>query len=224
MSVTIECPTCGKRFTVEAAAAGKTTECDGCGTKFQIPQLGPTEEEAPAAGEPGGPQPPGGEVPEGEPLPDLGFAPGEFEPPPTSEGQDDLIEVVAEPPSPMGSKPCPHCGQQVTAATVKCPHCHRFLAGYQPPASGGGATSGLAIASLVCGILSLALFPCCGIGLLCAIPALITGAMAKRQAGQSQGRIGGRGMAIAGLILGILGLLIGGLWLLLCFLAPLLEA
>jgi GYF domain 2/Domain of unknown function (DUF4190) len=59
-------------------------------------------------------------------------------------------------------------------------------------------TSGLAIASLVLGLLWL-----CGIGSLLAT---IFGAVALSQISRSGGAVGGKGMAIAGLILGIVGL------------------
>lgn len=93
---------------------------------------------------------------------------------------------------------------------------------YAPPAAnpvapvvGGGVqmappTSGLAIASIVCGILSL-FFCFCG-GMLLGIPAVICGHMALKQTGsESPGmppRMGGRGMAIAGLVMGYIGILL----------------
>lgn len=53
--------------------------------------------------------------------------------------------------------------------------------------------SGLAIASLVLGVVSMT-----GPGLLLGIPAIITGAMALKR------KLGGRGLALAGLITGII--------------------
>lgn len=82
---------------------------------------------------------------------------------------------------------------------------------YQSPAAGGPppvaigtapATSGLAIASLVCGIVGL--LSC----LLPGIAAVICGHMALGQIEASQGRLGGRGMAVAGLVLGYLSILV----------------
>jgi len=80
-----------------------------------------------------------------------------------------------------------------------------------PPPAAPEGTNGLAIASLICGILSLV---CCG--LLSGIPAIIMGHMAIgriKLSGQ-----GGRGLALAGLIMGyisivltIIFLLMGGL-------------
>lgn len=71
-------------------------------------------------------------------------------------------------------------------------------AGLAPYSYGPPRTSGLAVASLVLGILIL-----CGIGSLLAT---IFGAVALGQIGRSGGNLNGKGMAIAGLVLGILGL------------------
>jgi hypothetical protein len=69
--------------------------------------------------------------------------------------------------------------------------------------------NGLAITSMVCGILSLLLvFVFCGmISGLAALPAVIFGHMALRAIRDAQAPMGGRGMAIAGLVTGYLGLL-----------------
>lgn len=64
--------------------------------------------------------------------------------------------------------------------------------------------SGLAIASLVCGILGILL---CYVNALGALPAVICGHMALRRIRESELPMAGRGMAIAGLIMGYLGLL-----------------
>lgn len=69
------------------------------------------------------------------------------------------------------------------------------------PGSGGSTpqrkTNGLAVASLVLGILWV-----CGVG---SILALIFGYMGKKQIDESQGQQEGRGMAIAGIVLGWIG-------------------
>ena len=67
----------------------------------------------------------------------------------------------------------------------------------------GPRSSGLAIASLVTGILSL--FPgcCCGfVGIPLALVALVMGIISITQINASAGQVGGKGMAIAGTILG----------------------
>ncbi len=68
-------------------------------------------------------------------------------------------------------------------------------------------TSGLAIASMVCGILAI-LSSCAYVGILFGIPAVITGHMAMKSFRNPQDSKGGKGMAIAGLICGYLGSLI----------------
>ncbi len=68
-----------------------------------------------------------------------------------------------------------------------------------------GTTSGLAIASMVCGIVGI--FLCYFAGLL-GVPAVICGHMALNRISQSPVPVGGRGMAITGLILGYLEIVI----------------
>lgn len=67
------------------------------------------------------------------------------------------------------------------------------------PSAEARETSGLAIASLVTGILTWFLIPILG-----AIAAVITGHLAKREIRDSADRLGGDGMATAGLVLGYL--------------------
>ena len=56
MSITIQCPECGKRYTVADSAAGKVATCRGCGVKMRIPAATPQAEPPP---EPA-PSPPSG--------------------------------------------------------------------------------------------------------------------------------------------------------------------
>ena len=69
-------------------------------------------------------------------------------------------------------------------------------------------TSGLAIASLILGIAGLVL---CLIGPLLGIPAVILGIVALGKIGGSEGRLGGNGLAIGGIVT-------GGVAILACFL------
>ena len=74
---------------------------------------------------------------------------------------------------------------------------------YQPPALGGGestSTSGKAIASLVLGLAS------CVLVCFTAIPGLILGIMGLGDINRSQGRIGGKGLAIFGIVLSSMGM------------------
>ena len=67
--------------------------------------------------------------------------------------------------------------------------------GYPAPAQSGKAT-----ASLVLGIVSLAMC-----GFFAGIPAMILGNQAKKEIRASQGRIGGEGLATAGFVTGLIG-------------------
>jgi hypothetical protein len=84
---------------------------------------------------------------------------------------------------------------------------------WYPPQPGGAGmvaapkTSGLAITSLVTGVLSLVACPLFG------IVGLITGFMAKRKIAESNGAETGEGLATGGIITSIIGvLLIGGIF------------
>jgi hypothetical protein len=68
--------------------------------------------------------------------------------------------------------------------------------------------SGLAIASLVCGIAAWIIFP-----VVAAIAAVVTGHLAKKEIRESGGTLGGDGMSLAGLLLGYiqLGLFVLGI-------------
>lgn len=66
-------------------------------------------------------------------------------------------------------------------------------------------TSGLAIASLVLGILAMIL---CLLGFLPGIPAVILGIVALREIGRSRPELGGSGMAIAGIVTGGLSIVL----------------
>jgi hypothetical protein len=71
-----------------------------------------------------------------------------------------------------------------------------------PAPAGKPKTSGLAVASLVCGICTIVLFP---LFLLFMLPAIICGHVAYSKIKQSQGALGGSGIALAGLIMGYFG-------------------
>jgi Domain of unknown function (DUF4190) len=67
---------------------------------------------------------------------------------------------------------------------------------YPQPYYWSPPTNGFAIASLICGIVGM------GVG---SILALVFGYVAKRQIDESGGMQGGRGLAIAGIVLGWIG-------------------
>jgi type IV pilus assembly protein PilA len=107
---------------------------------------------------------------------------------------------------------CSKCGQTVPEGATFCSTCGQpspltnvSLAGLPPQSSAGmpgpvtaEKTSGMAIASLIFGILFL-FFP---LSLL----AVVFGHVSLSQIKKSAGRLGGRGLAITGLVLGYLGI------------------
>jgi hypothetical protein len=105
-------------------------------------------------------------------------------------------------------KPCPYCAAQIEETDIHCRNCERWLdpkldstlnADSPPILLPPRTKSGLAIGSLACGLLWV-----CGIG---SIAALILGYLARRQIRRDPFRIGGKGMATAGIVLGWLGIL-----------------
>lgn len=110
---------------------------------------------------------------------------------------------------------CEYCGTRVTAPSSSgaptiaiaqpddTPHAPPAYAA-PPVYSTAPPTSNSATVSLIFGILAWVLLPVIG-----AIVAVIAGHMARREIAESGGRLGGDGLAIAGLVLGYLQLIPG---------------
>jgi len=103
---------------------------------------------------------------------------------------------------------CPNCGYQLLPSETECPKCRGTAASPAAAAPSAGPPpprsriSGLAIASLVVGILSL-----CG-GLF-SVVGLVLGIVALVRIGRSRGELTGQGLAIAGTALSGVGLVVG---------------
>jgi hypothetical protein len=85
---------------------------------------------------------------------------------------------------------------------------------YAPVAAGYARprTDGLAIGSLITGILSLVCFwPFC-LGILLGPAAAIMGFISRQRVAASGGSVGGAGLAMAGMIVGVVGFLASAAW------------
>ena len=110
---------------------------------------------------------------------------------------------------------CSSCGNELKSGDTFCRQCGAKVGweaplpspppGQVPPPPGVAArrTSGWSIASLVFGILAWFCFP-----FVAAILAIVFGILGKKDVKQGEGRVGGSGMATAGLVLGIVNLAI----------------
>jgi type II secretory pathway pseudopilin PulG len=103
-------------------------------------------------------------------------------------------------------KTCPYCAENISDDPQFCPHCGTNLkplaagslaAGTPAIRPGDAPTSGKAKASLIFGVFFFIL--------PAAITAIVLGHLSYAEINRSMGRIRGRGMAMAGLILGYLG-------------------
>lgn len=103
---------------------------------------------------------------------------------------------------------CEKCGAKHDERAMKCANCgydfSRNTRADVPQAGNAVAsTPGVAVASLVLGLLGLFCFvPIFG------IPAIICGHVARKQINRSSGRLTGGGLALAGLILGYVGIVV----------------
>ncbi len=93
---------------------------------------------------------------------------------------------------------CPTCGRQTALAKADAAGLSPLAPMAAPGAVAPEKTSGMAIASLVFGLFFL-LFPM-------SIVAIVFGHISLSQIKKSAGRLGGKGLAIAGLVLGYLGI------------------
>lgn len=103
---------------------------------------------------------------------------------------------------------CVNCGNQVLQEPRQCPNCYypqRVPSSQSPVAQARPGTSGLAIASLVLGILGL---PPLLINVIASILGLVFGLISRSSIRNSGGGLGGGGLATAGIVLGLVGILL----------------
>jgi hypothetical protein len=110
---------------------------------------------------------------------------------------------------------CSRCGKEIGPNDAFCRNCGAGLgekappplmppqASPPPPTTSLPKTSGLAIAALILSIFSFMCLPILGAAL-----AIVFGLLARGEIKRSQGKLGGRGMALAGIILGFANMVI----------------
>jgi type II secretory pathway pseudopilin PulG len=96
---------------------------------------------------------------------------------------------------------CPKCGTQNDDNAFKCVKCGEVLQQAGAATTAPATTSTKAVLSLVLGILAITCF-----WIFTGIPALILGVLANRDIRRDPTRVGGKGLATAGIILGIVGM------------------
>ncbi len=136
-------------------------------------------------------------------------APGSFDPAPTILARPAATDW-SSPPAPVTPSP-----GAWTSGGLPQPPAPAWNSSYQAPLPATSYSSyapvtqenGLAIGSLVCGILS---FLCCSV--FTGIPAIVLGIMAINKEKNDPLRYGGKGMAIGGIVLGSLSIVILGIW------------
>ncbi len=120
-------------------------------------------------------------------------------------------ETIIQPPPPAAFEPPPSAPvEQWTPPPAPEPAWQNQEIGsntpFNPPATGvGGQSQGLAIASMICGILSCL---CC-ISILTGPAGAIMGFIAKKKADEDPANFGGRTFALVGLITGAIGTILG---------------
>jgi phage FluMu protein Com len=214
----IACPGCNKQLTLKEEHAGRRIKCPQCSTVSMVPAAGPSK--APA-------QPASPAKAKSDDIaraiygnrPALSDLAAAIREPDSAPGAAD--EFANGPQIDTGGDPFSAYAPHSTAPrriTVISPSPRGPAYAHRPAVSGagrggyvhrtnlrgGGQTSGMAVASLVLGIVGLVFGPLFG------ILALIFGFVSFGSMDKNPGS-SGRGMAIAGIILGLVGL---GLWIL----------
>jgi hypothetical protein len=171
--VKIKCPACDEVVEIDPSMSGQIVDCS-CGKKLRVP----TVQQNPASS----PSSAGDARFRGED----GSGPQQ---PAAPQGVNPAAGTATSEQNPFST---PSQGNPYAATNT--PHANNPM---MPPQ---GASQGLAITSLVLGIVSLVLMFTCCLGFLTAIPAVIFGTVAIKKA--NRGEAGGKGMAIAGVVLG----------------------
>lgn len=187
----IKCPACNAILNIPSEAAGKVVKCP-CGKQLRAPAAaaGPGGVTSPTASPTASPTPAAGGT-----ASDLGSS---FSGGVESNAFDDL------PSSAPSAAPNPF--SQTAPYAPPGPTSGGNVAGPRPMTPGGTSNQAhpVSIVSLIFGILSLTMGCCCWLHIPLGITAVVTGGFGIHFGNQGRG---GKGMAIAGLVMGIIALI-----------------
>ncbi|MCL2647801.1 MAG: DUF4190 domain-containing protein [Phycisphaerales bacterium] len=187
------CSYCSSRLEATESAAGQSGTCPTCGKAIVIPILDSRGRLI---------DPTSGEIIKQDPHPVHAYAAAGHKAP----------QIVTAENSGQQYIKCPRCERQNSLASNNCLGCGLPFTMEGTVGDSISGTNSWAVASLVLGIVSMA-GGCLAFGIP-PILAIVFGLLAMQKAArQSGGGRGGRGMALAGLILGTLALLAAGLML-----------
>jgi hypothetical protein len=184
----MSCPNCG----YDNSANNRF--CVRCGVDLAAPPPQPGAPGPPPA-PPAGPGQPAPANPWGAPPPPAGQWGAQDQPPPPPPPGSPPQQSASNPYAP----PAPY-GPPGAYAPPGAGQYGQYPAPYPPSGFHAPSTNGLAIASLVLGLVG---WVPCGVG---SILAVVFGFVARTQIRNSQGRQGGEGLAVAGIVLGFLAI------------------
>jgi predicted RNA-binding Zn-ribbon protein involved in translation (DUF1610 family) len=155
MSISFQCPQCGKKLKAPDEAAGKSSTCPGCGGTVTCPEPIYDAEPLDASS-----QPPSGH----DPYADLDDATpyGVVEPQPGAAS------------SAEGRRPCPMCGEMILTTAAKCRYCGEVFDASLKKTRSKKSKFGPGDASLSTGDIVVAVL-CSGIGCIMGIVWMIQG-------------------------------------------------
>jgi predicted RNA-binding Zn-ribbon protein involved in translation (DUF1610 family) len=230
MPINMSCPSCGKTLSAPDSAAGKKARCPSCSQIMIVPAAGtggemssnpppPPSTLAPRAAQtPGQPSWPSDDDFSAGPA--AGSSAGALASASSGASGDawlDDISPQAHVPQDAGGearRPCPECGEMISTAAKKCRFCGTIfdyrLRGSIGNRTGGTSHNGMAVTSMVLGIVAFPGLCLIWPGVILAILAIVFGAIAlggMKQTGNNEGK----GMAIAGIALGSIPLALGAL-------------
>jgi predicted RNA-binding Zn-ribbon protein involved in translation (DUF1610 family) len=155
MSISFQCPQCGKKLKAPDQAAGKSSKCPGCGATVTCPEpIYDAEVLDPSS------HPPTGHDPYADLDADKPYGLVDPEPAPT--------------PSTESRRPCPMCGEMILTTAAKCRYCGEVFDPALKKAKGKKSKFGASDEDLSTGDKVVAVL-CSGIGCIMGIVWMIQG-------------------------------------------------